>query len=238
MQPGRCFVWVSNKYLQFNKDWSFQSLRTCITASVWNRWWGDYWTLVAMGKGRRVIAFWWKKLRGTNSNLLLIHTQGASGGEQQSILLISEGSAWAAPVIDAEGQLFVAGHSLQPPSGLVWLWECFLQGHLIEFVSGSGVLTNQAHTGHLQTGVKHQSKMGSGGWGTLNKAHYCAGVLESSSCLKIPGAQKRSCAVLGLLLGVQGCPSWAVRARGFVSVFWCLEHKDEIGSLIRYTRLG
>lgn len=146
-----------------------------------------------MGKGRRVIAFWWKKLRGTNSNLLLIHTRGAlginaSGGEQQSILLMPEESALAAPVIDAEGQLFVTGHSLQPPSGLVWLWEWFPQGRLIEFVSGSGVLTNQADIGHLRTGVKHRYKMGSGSWGILNKADYCAGVLESSSYLKIPGA--------------------------------------------------
>lgn len=196
-----------------------------------------------MGKERRVIAFWWKKLRGTNSNLLLIHTQGAlginaSGGEQQSILLMSEESALAAAVIDAEGQFFVAGHSLKPPWSLVRLWEWFPQGHSVEFVSGSGVLTNQASIGHLQTGVKHQPKIGSGAWGILNKADYCAGVLESSSCLNIPGAWEGSCAELGLLLGVHGCPSWAGCARGFVSVLWCLGHKGEIGSLIGYTRLG
>lgn len=177
-----------------------------------------------MGKGRRVIAFWWKKLRGTNSNLLLIYTQGAlginaSGGEQQSILLMSEESALAAPVIDAEGQLFVTGHSLQPPSSLVSLWEWFLQGHLIEFVSGSGVLTNQADIGHLQTGVKQQSKIGSGGWEILNKADYCAGVLESSSCLKIPGTQKESCAVLGYSWGCKDAPAEQCMPQGLCLCF-------------------
>lgn len=51
------------------------------------------------------------------SNLLLICAQGALGinasyGEQQSVFLTSKESALATLVIDAEGQLFMTGHSL------------------------------------------------------------------------------------------------------------------------------